>query len=73
MDNDGDADSDLTFEFNFKTIEKNFTVNANGVKTATPLILTGHIDATGANLNVQQTYTLTLVHHGRRETVRNET
>src|ERR1700732_5535559 len=28
VDNDGDADSDLTFEFNFKTIDKNFTVNA---------------------------------------------
>ena len=73
VDNDGDADSDLTFEFNFKTIEKNFTVNANGVKTATPVILAGRIDATGANLNVQQTYTLTLVRHGRRETLRNET
>ena len=73
VDNDGDADSDLSFEFNFKTIEKNFTVNANGVKTATPLILAGRVDATGANLNVQQTYTLTLVRHGRRETLRNET
>jgi len=73
VDNDGDADSDLSFEFNFKTIEKNFTVNANGVKTATPLILAGRVDATGANLNVQQTYTLTLVRHGRREILRNET
>src|SRR6267142_1715974 len=73
VDNDGDADSDLSFEFNFKTIEKNFTVNANGVKTATPLIQTGQVDATGANLNVQQTYTLTLARHGRREILRNET
>ena len=73
VDNDGDADSDLTFEFKFKTIEKNLTVNANGVKTATPLVQTGHIDATGANLNVQQTYTLTLVRHGTREGVHNAT
>jgi Domain of unknown function (DUF4331) len=73
VDNDGDADSDLTFEFKFKTIDKDFTVNANGVKTAIPLILSGPIDATGANLNVQQTYTLTLVKHGRREAVRNAT
>ncbi len=65
--NDGDADSDLTFEFNFKTIVKDFTVNANGVKTAIPLILSGLIDATGANLNVQQSYSITLVSHGRRE------
>jgi hypothetical protein len=73
VDNDGDADSDLTFEFNFTTIDKDFTVNANGVKTAIPLILTGPIDATGGNLNVQQTYTITLVRHGRRETVHNAT
>jgi hypothetical protein len=73
VDNDGDADSDLTFEFKFRTIDKDFTVNANGVKTAIPLILTGPIDASGATLNVQQTYTLTLVNHGRREAVRNAT
>jgi hypothetical protein len=73
LDNDGDADSDLTFEFKFRTIDKDFTVNANGVKTAIPLILTGPIDASGATLNVQQTYTLTLVNHGRREAVRNAT
>src|SRR5271167_1694905 len=73
LDNDGDADSDLTFEFNFKTVDKEFTVNANGVKTAIPLILTGPIDASGANLNVQQSYTITLVSHGKRETVHNAT
>lgn len=71
--NDGDADSDLTFEFNFKTIVKDFTVNANGVKTAIPLILSGPIDATGANLNVQQSYSITLVSHGRHELLRNST
>jgi hypothetical protein len=71
--NDGDADSELTFEFNFKTTTKDFTVNANGVKTAVPLILSGPIDATGANLNVQQSYTITLVSHGRHERVRNAT
>jgi hypothetical protein len=73
VDNDGDAVSDLTFEFSFKSIDKNFTVNANGVKTAIPLILSGPIDAAGANLNVQQSYTLTLVRHGARETVHNAT
>jgi hypothetical protein len=73
VDNDGDAASDLTFEFNFKTLDKDFTVNANGVKTAIPLILAGPIDATGANLNVQQSYTLTLVRHGKREAVHNAT
>ncbi|HWX29767.1 MAG TPA: DUF4331 domain-containing protein [Steroidobacteraceae bacterium] len=73
IDNDGDADSDLTFEFKFKTIVKDFTVNANGVKTAIPLVLAGPIDATGANLNVQQSYTITLTTHGKRERVHNAT
>jgi len=73
VDNNGNAESELTFEFNFKTIDKKLSVNANGVKTAIPLILTGQIDATGTNLNVQQTYTLTLVRHGTREVVRNAT
>jgi len=73
VDNDGDADSDLTFEFKFNTIDKNLTVNANGVKTAIPLILGGPIDATGTTLNVQQSYTITLASHGKRETVHNAT
>jgi hypothetical protein len=73
VDNKGDAESELTFEFNFKTIDKNLTVNANGVKTAIPLIQTGQIDAAGANLGVQQSYTLTLVRHGTREAVHNAT
>jgi hypothetical protein len=71
--NDGNADSDLTFEFNFKTIVKDFTVDANGVKTPIPLILSGPIDATGKNLNVQQSYKVTVVNHGRREELRNAT
>jgi uncharacterized protein DUF4331 len=73
VNNNGDAESELTFEFKFKTIDKNFTVNANGVKTAIPLIQTGQIDTTGATLNVQQSYTLTLVRPGTREAVRNAT
>jgi hypothetical protein len=73
VNNNGDAESELTFEFKFKTIDKHFAVNANGVKTAIPLILTGQIDATGATLNVQQSYTLTLVRQGTRESVHNAT
>jgi hypothetical protein len=73
VDNNGHADSDLTFEFNFKTVEKNMTVDANGVKTAVPLIQTGQVDATGAHLNVQQIYTVTLLRRGVRESVRNAT
>jgi hypothetical protein len=73
VNNNGDAESELTFEFKFKTIDRNLTVNANGVKTAIPLILTGQIDTTGTSLNVQQSYTLTLVRQGTHEAVRNAT
>src|ERR1700689_1154965 len=44
VNNNGDAESELTFEFKFKTIDRKLTVNANGVKTAIPLIQTGQID-----------------------------
>src|SRR5271155_3409348 len=30
VNNTGDAESDLTFEFSFKTVDKALTVNANG-------------------------------------------
>jgi len=73
VDNNGNAEGDLTFEFNFKTIDKELTVNANGVKTAIPLIQNGPVNAAGANLNVQQSYTLSLVRHGTREAVHNAT
>jgi hypothetical protein len=73
VNNDGDSESDRTFEFNFRTVDKHFTVNANGVKTEIPLILSGPIDDTGANLNVQQSYTITMVSRGRRERVHNAT
>lgn len=73
IDNDGDAKSDLTFEFKFTTVRKNLSVNANGVKTFTPLVQTGPIDVNGDNVNVQQFYTLTVDRHGDRDAVHNET
>src|SRR5580704_6524049 len=38
VDNDGDADSDLTFEFNFTNSVKDLTVNAGGQQIPIPLI-----------------------------------
>jgi hypothetical protein len=72
VDNDGDAKSDLTFEFKFTTLRKNATVNANGVKTFTPLVQTGPVDANGTNVNVQQSYTITLDNNGDHRPVINE-
>jgi hypothetical protein len=73
IDNNGDAKSNLTFEFKFNTIRKNATVNADGVKTFTPLLQTGPVDVNGTNVNVQQSYTITLDNNGDRDRVRNET
>ena len=72
VDNNGNADSDLTFEFRFETTNKDFKVTANGVQTPIPLILTGPITASGTTLNVQQSYTVTLVRNGRSEALTNQ-
>ena len=72
IDNDGDAKSNLTFEFKFNTIHKNASVNANGVNTFTPLVQTGPVDANGGGVNVQQSYKVTLENNGYREPIHND-
>jgi len=72
IDNDGDADSDVTFEFRFTNTLENLTVPAGGQNVAVPLINIGPVDAQGSNLNVKQTYTIDLVRgNGQRERVSN--
>ncbi len=66
VDNDGDAREDLTFQFRFTNTYKNITVNANGQNVAVPLINVGAVDATGANLNLTQSYTIDLVRGNAR-------
>jgi hypothetical protein len=73
IDNDGDAKSDISFEFNFQTVFKDLTVNANGVQTSIPLIQSGPIDVAGDNSNVSQKYQVTVVRNGVRQQATNET
>jgi hypothetical protein len=73
VDNDGDADSDLTFEFRFTNSVKDLTVNAGGQQIPIPLIESGPIDTTGATLNVKESYSVTVDRHGHRETAGNGT
>jgi hypothetical protein len=77
IDNDGDAREDLTFQFRFANTYKNITVNANGQNVAVPLINVGPVDASGANLNLTQSYTIELVrgdsHNGNHAPVMNAT
>jgi len=73
VDNDGDAASDLTFEFRFTNTLKHLTVNAGGKQIPIPLINSGPIDTTGATLNVTESYSVTVDRHGHRELAGNAT
>lgn len=69
IDNDGNAVEDITFQFRPAITNKNLTVAAGGVNVAVPLINVGPIgpgrDDT-ANLNREETYSLTIVRGDRR-------
>jgi hypothetical protein len=61
VDTDGNGAANLRFDFNFTNTEKNLAVNAGGVKVPVPLTNIGPVDPSGKNLNVVQSYQLTLV------------
>ena len=71
VNNDGDAKTDLSFEFRFRTTQRNLAVNAGGEQIAVPLINIGAIDAKGANLNVSQSYSIAVVRGDNRRWVEN--
>jgi hypothetical protein len=73
VDNDGDGDGDLRFEFNFTNTYKDLAVNAGGEQIPVPLLNIGPVDAAGANLNLTQSYSITLTRDGRREAIGNAT
>lgn len=69
IDNDGDAREDLTFQFQFRTTSKNISVPVGDKTMAIPLINAGGIGPTAndtAALNVEETYTLSLIRGSRR-------
>jgi uncharacterized protein DUF4331 len=69
IDNNGNAVEDITFQFRPSITSKDITVAAGGVQVAVPLINVGPLgpgrDDT-ANLNREETYTLTIVRGERR-------
>jgi Domain of unknown function (DUF4331) len=77
INNDGDAASNLTFQFRFTNTLKGLTVDAGGRNVAVPLTNVGPVNAAGANLNVVQSYTIELVRgdprFGEHEAVTNAT
>jgi hypothetical protein len=69
VDNTADGREDLTFQFRFQNTSKNIQLNIDGRAVAVPLINVGPIgpgrDDT-ANLNVEETFTLSLIRGARR-------
>ncbi|HZN53799.1 MAG TPA: DUF4331 family protein, partial [Candidatus Polarisedimenticolaceae bacterium] len=71
VDNDGDAIEDLTFRFDFDVKRKDIALAigpaGNQRTVAIPLIQAGQIGVgNDAALNVQESYTLTVLRRGRR-------
>ncbi|WP_206370241.1 DUF4331 domain-containing protein [Solimonas marina] len=67
IDNNGDSEEDLTFQFRFKNTYKGLAVPTGAAAdVAVPLNNIGAIDKDGANLNVTETYTLSLIRGDRR-------
>lgn len=68
IDNNGDSQEDLTFQFQFKDAYAGIAVPTGnpGGNVAIPLINVGAVDASGANLNRTETYTVNLVRGNRR-------
>jgi len=61
VNNDGDAQADFSFQFRFTNTRKNLTVPAGGQNVAVPLLNVGPVDESGKTLNVQESYTLTVI------------
>jgi hypothetical protein len=67
IDNNGDAQEDLTFQFRFANTSKDQALTAGGKATKIPLINSGTISAVNdAKLNVRETYSIDLVRGNRR-------
>ena len=67
VDNNGNAQEDLTFQFRFKNILKDTQLSIGGKNVSIPLINSGQITAVNpAALNVQETYSVRVLRGNRR-------
>ena len=73
IDTTGNANPDTQFTFRFTNADQHLTVNANGKNVAVPLENIGPIDASGKNLNLIQSYSLTMMRGGQTMNVENAT
>ena len=71
VDNNGDANEDLTFQFRFQTNYKGITLPIGGKDIAIPLVQAGPISGVNPGTqNVNETYTLNVVRGNRRSGTR---
>ncbi len=71
IDNNGDSREDLTFQFRFKNNRKGVQLDIGDKKVAIPLIQAGQVaDRNAPALNVNETYSVTLVRGDRRKGAR---
>lgn len=74
IDNTGDGREDITFQFRFRTVNKNTALTVGGKSVPIPLIQSGPIaEVNPASLNVRETYTVDVVTGDRRSGVRRGT
>ncbi len=67
IDNTGNAQEDITFQFQFNTERKNLAVDVDGVSVPVPLINIGNISAADNSAqNVLETYTVKMITGDRR-------
>ena len=68
IDNNGDAEEDMSFQFRFKNTSKATALNIGGKQVKIPLINSNTIAGVNpASLNVRETFTIDLVRDGRRK------
>lgn len=73
FDTDGSGNDDISYQFRFQNMQKNLAVSSGGMSIPVPLINIGTVDQNGKNVNVEQTYTVTLQRNGTRQAVGNAT
>ncbi len=67
VDNNGDANPDLTFQFRFQSTSKQTALNIGGKQVKIPLMYSNQLEGVNpAALNVRETYTVDLVRGDRR-------
>jgi Domain of unknown function (DUF4331) len=64
VNNTGDATADISFQFRFTNLLEKLAVNAGGQNVPVPLLNIGPVTPNGKTLNVEESYTVTVIRKG---------